>query len=152
MRGCPSWLLALYDQAGGESMRAGRGAPWDLRLLVAAMLHLRTQHRDGEWHRLSMPLQEVIAWLHPHGWANRRRDFHKLPAALRAMSRLYVPVPDVGGVLLCVASVIPSTPQHPGIEFTVRVPRSAASGARINWPLLCRYGTELTQTPKTGPG
>ena len=38
--GCPSWLLALFDQAGGRSMRPGRGAPWDLRLFVAALLSL----------------------------------------------------------------------------------------------------------------
>ena len=28
--GCPSWLLSLYDQAGGETERPGRGAPLDL--------------------------------------------------------------------------------------------------------------------------
>ena len=139
---CPSWLLALYDRAGGESLSQGRGAPWDLRLFVGAMLHLHVGDRDGEWHRLAVPQADVVSWLHPRGWANRRRDWRKLPAALRSMSGLYVPVPGVGDVLLCVASVIPRTPQDPGVEFTVRVPPSAAAGVRIDWPRLCQYGTE----------
>ena len=140
--GCPNWLLALYDSAGGESLAQGRGAPWDLRLFVGAMLHLGIVERDGEWHRLPMPLADVVAWLHPDGWGNRRRDWDKLPVALRSMSRLYVPVPGIGSVLLCVASVIPDRPDHPGVEFTVRVPRSAAAGARIDWPRLCQYGKD----------
>ena len=132
----------MYDRAGGKSLAQGRGAPWDLRLFVAALLHLNIHDRDGEWHRLQLPLADVIEWLHPGGWANSRRDWDKLPAALRSMSRLYIPVPGVGSILLCVASVIPESPHHPGVEFTICLPRSAAAGARVDWPRLCQYGKE----------
>ena len=138
----PNWLLDLYDQAGGESLAQGRGAPWDLRLFVAALLHLHIDDRDGDWHRLPLPLADVIKWLHPDGWANRRRDWEKLPAALRAMSGLYIPMPGVGSMVLAFASVIPRKPHHPGVEFTIRLPRSAAAGARIDWPRLCQYGKD----------
>ena len=36
--GCPSWLLWAYDRAGGAATAQGRGAPWPLRLFVAALL------------------------------------------------------------------------------------------------------------------
>ena len=52
---CPSWLLWLYDRAGGESMTAGRGAPWDLHLFVSSFLHLGIDQRDGHWKTLRFP-------------------------------------------------------------------------------------------------
>ena len=106
------------------------------------MLHLGIPNRDGEWHRLQLPLAEVVSWLHPDGWANRRRDWDKLPAALLSIDRLRVPVPDYGLIRLCDASVIPESPHHPGVEFTIRLPCSAAAGARIDWPRLCQYGKD----------
>ena len=143
--GCPSWLLALFDSVGGKSMQQGRGAPWTMRLFVGALLHLGIPERDGEWHNLRFELAEVEAWLHPDGWdrANRRRDWYKLPEALRAINNLaWVYIPGVGDVLMAAASVIPTSPTDPGVEFTIRLPRSAAHGARIDWPTLCNYGKE----------
>ena len=53
--GCPSWLLALFDQAGGRSMRPGRGAPWDLRLFVAALPNLTPPRRCASPRRWTQP-------------------------------------------------------------------------------------------------
>ena len=141
---CPSWLLWLYDQAGGKSMAQGRGAPWPLRLFVGALLHLWIDERDGQWHTLRFPTDEVIGWLHPDGWENRRRDWERFPAALDDMrSRLgYVPVPGLGSVAMLVPSVIPRKPSDPLVEFTIRIPSVAAKGASIDWPTLCQYGKE----------
>ena len=141
---CPSWLLWLYDRAGGESMAQGRGAPWSMRLFVGALLHLPVHSRDGEWRTLRFPTDEVIAWLHPDGWANRRRDWDKFPAALDAMrERLsYVPVPGLGSVAMLVPSIIPRSPNNPLVEFTIRIPTIAAQGASIDWPTLCEYGNK----------
>lgn len=154
--GCPSWLLWMFDAAGGESMAQGRGAPWPMRLFVGALLHLSIAERDGEWHTLRFPVFDVqnetgriersgvTSWLHPGGWQNRRRDWSRFPAALDAMrDRLaYVPVQGLGDVAMLVPSVIPRAMSDPIVEFTIRVPRSAARGARISWPRLCEYGTE----------
>lgn len=139
---CPSWLLWLFDRAGGSALPAGRGARWDLRLFVYALLHMRISDRDGLWHTYLYPTERVIDWLHPRGWANRRRDWNKLPEALHALrERLsYVPVPGIGYVATLIPSVIPSTPTDPFIEFTIRVPRIAAHGDRIDWPRLVAYG------------
>ena len=54
----------------------------------------------------------------------------------------YVYIPGVGDMALMFPSVIPHNPTDPLVEFTIRIPQVAASGARINWPKLCQYGTE----------
>ena len=147
---CPSWLLNLYDKAGGDLMCQGRGAPWGLRLLTGAMLSLPIERRDGTWQRLIFPLHEVEGWLHPRDpdtgqviWRNRARDFHRLPEALQEINKTLGWV-DVGEMFIgCVfATAIPKTPNAAGVEFTIRIPRSAAAGARIDWPTLRRYGRE----------
>ena len=156
VQGCPSWLLWMFDQAGGESMSAGRGAPWLMRLFVGALIHVAMRDRTGRWITVRLPNDDAPAsperpagihtWLHPHprGWwpANKRRDWHRFPATLDAMrERLaYVPVPDIGSVAMLFPSVIPREPSDPFVEFTVRIPSAAAHGARLDWPLLCRYG------------
>ena len=157
--GCASWLLWLFDRAGGESLSSGRGAPWDLRLFVYALLHLDVADRDGAWHTIRVAaspehakrLQDATGrwcpnvedWLHPTGWANRRRDWHNLPAALDRMRRLaYVPVPGIGRVAVLFPSVIPSTPANPLVEWTIRIPRVGANGDRLNWPRLLAYGAD----------
>ena len=144
--GCTSWLLWLFDRVGG-SIAQGRGAPWDMRLWVYAILHLDMEDRDGLWHMLRFSTKEVIGWLHPNGWTNQRRDWENLPTALITMreSLSYVPVPGFGKVAMLFPSVIPSVPSDPLIEFTIRVPPAAAHGDRIDWPLLTAYGAESTR-------
>ena len=72
---CPSGLLWMFDQAGGQSMKHGRGAPWPMRLFVGALLHLGVSRRDGPWRTIRFPTDEALGWLHPTGWSNRRRDW-----------------------------------------------------------------------------
>ena len=143
---CTSWLLWLFDKAGG-SIAQGSGAPWDMRLWVYAMLHLAVEDRDGLWHTLRFKTEEVIGWLHPDGWTNQRRDWENLPTALNTIREKmsYVPVPGLGTVAMLFPSVIPSVPSHPLIEFTIRVPFAAANGDRLYWPLLIAYGAESTR-------
>ena len=153
---CPSWILWLYDRAGGESMRAGRGAPWDLHLFVSAFLHLDIIQRNGQWTTLRFPhLREheadwpvphtpsIERWLFPHGWdkSNRAKYWHRLPEALWRMKRDLglVPIDSMGSVALIFPSVIPDSRDHPLVEFTIRVPRVAANGARIDWNILRKY-------------
>ena len=141
-KGCASWLLDLFDRAGGQSMRQGRGAPWDMRLFVGAMLHLPIAQRDGQWHRLNLPVEEIIRWLHPDGWINRARDWQRLPDALFRMNRElgFVEIEGLGYVQIVGATIIPKEPSDPVVEFTVRIPKTAAYGARLDWQRLCQYG------------
>ena len=141
-RSSASWLLDLFDRAGGQSMRQGRGAPWDMRLFVGAMLHLPITQRDGQWHRLNLPVEEVVRWLHPDGWINRTRDWQRLPDALFRMNRElgFVEIEGLGYVQIVGATIIPKEPSDPVVEFTVRIPKTAAYGARLDWQRLCRYG------------
>lgn len=143
VQGCPSWLLWLFDRAGGQSMAQGRGAPWPMGLFVGAMLQLAVERRDGHWYTIRRTTTEVEGWLHPNGWDrhNRRKYWHRFPEALHAMAKRlsYVPVPGVGSVAMLFPSVIPERPTDPLVEFTIRVPRNAAHGARIDWPTLLRY-------------
>ena len=150
--GSASWLLALYDQAGGQSMRQGRGAPWDLRLFVAALLHVPIEHRTGAAVQLPFRLPEIASWLHPDGWANRRRDWGKLPAALDRLGSLRVPLPFTHphsgktwtGRLAMVHAALAVDEWNPeaAVLFTVTIPAQAAHGARIEWPRLLKYGKE----------
>lgn len=76
-------------------MRQGRGARWELRLLIGSLQLLAVDQRDGgNWRTLRLETQEVECWLYPHGSSNRRRDWEKLPGALvRMRERLsWVPV------------------------------------------------------------
>ena len=141
-KGSASWLLDLFDRAGGQSMRQGRGAPWDMRLFVGAMLHLPIAKRDGQWHTLSLPTEEVIGWLHPDGWHNQGRDWQRLPDALFRMNRElgFVEIEGIGYVQVVGATIIPKKLSDPVVEFTVRIPKTAAYGARLDWQRLCQYG------------
>ena len=126
-----------------------------MRLFVGALLHVAVPDRTGKWVTLRFPtlrrheadwpvpgVRSVETWLHPEAWENFRRDWTLLPAALDSMrERLcYVPVPGVGSVAMVFPSVIPRASCDPMVEFTVRIPASAAYGARADWQLLCRYG------------
>ena len=136
-----SWLLDLFDRAGGQSMRQGRGTPWEMRLFIGAMLHTHVTQRDGQWHSLRLKTAEVIRWLHPNGWPNRARDWERFPDALFRMNKeLGFVALDGAYVQIIGATMIPKTPDFPHVEFIVRIPRSAAHGARIDWPTLCKYG------------
>lgn len=141
---CPSWLLWLFDRVGGVSMSAGRGAPWEMRLFIGALLHLAVPDRDGNWRIRRFPTTDVIKWLHPNGWENQRRDWHRFPEALDRMARDlgWVPVPGIGRVAMIFPSVIPEKPSDPLVEFMIRLPASGAKGARMDWPRLCLYGTK----------
>ncbi len=141
-KGSASWLLDLFDRAGGKTMRQGRGAPWDMRLFVGAILHLPIAKRDGQWHTLSLPTNEVIRWLHPDGWHNQTRDWQHLPDALFRMNKElgFVAIQGLGYVQVVGATVIPKEPSDPFVEFTIRIPKTAAYGARLDWQRLCQYG------------
>ena len=54
----------------------------------------------------------------------------------------YVPVPGLGRVLMMAPSVIPESPTDPIVEFVARIPAAAASGARLDWRRLSRYGCD----------
>ena len=137
-----SWLLDLFDRAGGQSMRQGRGAPWEMRLFVGGILNLGIVQRDGEFHRLRFDTDEVIAWLHPNGWPNRASDWAQFPAALFRLNKQlgFVAIDGLGYVQIIGATIIPKKPDDPQVEFIVRIPKTAAHGARIDWPTLCQYG------------
>ena len=160
VNGCPSWMLTMFDRAGGESLSEGRGAPWPMRLFIGAILHLAVSHRNWHWRILRFPhlrihetdeqghplcgIPSVESWLHPAGWSNYRRDWHKLPEALDAIRTQlsYIYRPGIGDVAMFFPSVIPRWKNDPMIEFSLRIPTAAAHGARIDWPRLCQYGTQ----------
>ena len=140
--GCPSWLVHVFQQAVGRPL-GGRAAR-EMVLFVGAMVHLKMKQRDGCFHPVSVPTSEVVTWLHPDGWANRRRDWKQLPAAFEALNnrlaRVYLP--GVGSFGLMWAQVYPKQQGDEWAVFQVRVSPSAARGWRIDWPKLCRHGAE----------
>ena len=165
--GCPSWLLSLYDQAGGEAKSPKsrhRGAPWDLRLFVGALLSVPVDERDGRDKRFAISAGDLAEWLHPGGWdrSNRRRDWEAFRATLRSLDRLRilyrvrscedieacVQCRERGGHLVQLRTVdVPCLPEkwdrgRTPVVFRVSIPRSAARGATVDWDRLVRYGVE----------
>ena len=139
----PFWLLDLYRRGGGAANQQGRGAPWPMRLLIGGFLHTPIHYRDGRWHCFSLPTDDVIRWLRPDGWSQRKSRWEQFPKALEEVNRLgRISIPGAGRVQVFGVSVIPERPTDPFVEFIVRVPPSAAHGARIDWPRLCKYGTK----------
>ena len=138
---CLHWLLYLFDQVGGTSP-SQRFTPWELHLFIEALVHLDVRDRDGTWHVRMLETPYVESLVKPDGWgSNRARDWRKLPAALRGMlAKLsYLPIEGVGLVAMVYPSVIPEQPGDPWVEFTMRVPSSAAHGNAIDMPTLRGY-------------
>ena len=155
---CPSWLLRAYDLSGGISMRQGRGAPWALRLFIGMLLHMPVEDRNGHFHRYRFPIHPdpdwpdvpaLAKWLFPgrRGWTNKARDWYKLPQALNVIRRdlAYMPTTLHDGeylISVLVPTLIPNSPGSNLVEFMARVPGGGAGGARLDWHVLCEYGTE----------
>ena len=139
---CPSWLLYLYDHAGGGSLAQGRGAPWALRLFIAALCAVKVEDRNGVGVPLPFKLEDVGGWLHPDGWTNRRRDWERLPAALNRLGSLRVPI---GGMLVAPvhALAVPKAySADAAVVLMVTIPRAARAGVRLDWDRLRRYGLQ----------
>lgn len=73
-------LLELADWRGGPIMAQGRGAPLDLRLLVAAALWTPIHARAARG-RLVVSVRELRDFLYPNGW-QRGRDWPRVLGAL----------------------------------------------------------------------
>ena len=56
-------MLRLFDRAGGQSLAGGRGAPWMLRIWIAAILQLPVGQRTWAPVDLSFTVGEIADWL-----------------------------------------------------------------------------------------
>ncbi len=135
-------LLELADVRGGPIMARGRGAPLDLRLLVAACIMTPHDSRKSLL-QLAVPVRQVRDFCFPNGW-KRRRDW---PAIRRAMwkARDYAIPNGRGGWSL------PFHLDHdPGpdarlddlVHFLVRLPQGSSHGPVIDRGELARLGVE----------
>lgn len=147
--GVPSWVLSLYDATGAKSMQRGRGAPWSLRLFTFACLHVPVSERTGGVVRLPLRLRDIEAWLWPDGWRrqNRYRDWQAFRTVLLRLGAIRPTIVGPDGRAYLVEIVrVPVVPRQwdPNAicPFFVTIPRSAAAGARVDWPALRRYGAE----------
>ena len=144
----PSWLLSVYDQAGGKTEARGRGAPWPLRLFVGALLSLPIEFRDGRQQLMPLTTRELARWLLPGGWDRRPAAFERLRRALRDLDRLRIPVPVEGtsGMSLrlvdCVGLPLAYDRGRGPVVLRVSIPAGAARGARVEWERLTQYGAE----------
>ena len=139
----PSWLLSVYDQAGGVTDTRGRGAPWALRLFVGALLSLPIEFRDGRDQRMALTTGALGRWLLPGGWDRRPAAFDRLLEALRRLDRLRVPVGR--GRLRVVDCLVEPSGYNRGrdpVVLRVSIPGGAARGAPVDWDRLTGYGAE----------
>ena len=142
----PSWLLSVYDQAGGITEARGRGAPWGLRLFVGALLTLPVEFRDGRQQLIPLTTGDLARWLLPGGWDRRPSAFDRLQRALRDLDRLRVPIGidgTSGGLLKVVDCPLLPAAYDRGrgpVVLRVSIPGGAARGAHVEWDRLTRYG------------
>ena len=138
-----SWLLAVFDAAGGLSEARGKGAPWGLRLFVGSLLSLPLEFRDGRSQSMRLDTGTLASWLQPAGWNRRAGDFERMRQALRDLDRLRVPV--AGGLLRVVDCQVLPVAFDRGrgpVVLRVAIPGRAARGASVDWELLRKYGAE----------
>ena len=143
--GAPSWLIHLFDQAYPQR-RGARGGRYALRLWIGAVLHLRIRDRTGHARDLCLGVDDVASWLYPGKWATRRRDWPRFIEALKQLATLTINTPAGPIALVAVQGYPPGwrrpDGKHYEVLFTLRVPACAATGARVNWPALVRYGAK----------
>ena len=159
IKGYPSWLLNAFEHLVGDIK--WRRAPLSLRLFVAVLLRLRNADRDGKWHTMEFPVlqrnvkfpaeESLESMLYGEkGWTNWRSKDHQ-DGLLRALHKLHrtdatrLTRPDrEGGSEFFDVSGFDGEKGAPFVEgvveFSVRVPRSAAHGDRIDWEALQGYG------------
>ena len=144
----PSWLLSVYDQAGGATEARGRGAPWLLRVFVGALLSVPPELRTGRPVPLHLTTGQLARWLLPGGWDRRPQAFERLRTALRGLDGLRVPVRVAGtsgGLLRVVDALLVPAAYDRGrgpVVLRVSIPPAAARGARVDWDRLTKYGAE----------
>ncbi len=151
-----SWLLDMYARAGG-AIAQGKRLPFDLQLAVGAMVHLAIRDRDFQWHTIRFPhtrrhaadwpverTPSIEEWIYgPDGFGNPSRDWRHIPEALYSMRARLSELRIQGHrVAWAFPSVIPETPDAPIVEFTLRIPRQAAHGARLEWARFRAYAAQ----------
>ena len=139
---CATWLLEMFHRAvsvrtGRDLKQTGWGMPWSFTVVIGGLAHFGIADRRV-WAPMGrgvgpFTMDEIIGWIHPHGWNNRRRDWNKLDAAFEELPSYRVTVD--GYRCWVVAGDLPAAYSPKAeLRLTVRVPPSAAYGARFSWP------------------
>ena len=119
----------------------------ELSAMVGAMARVKIADRDGQWRTIRIPhrieheddfegLASLERWYWPDGWGSRRGRWSLIPESLHRLKRGmagWLDIPGVGSVAVCSPSVIPRRRADPFVELTIRIPESAAYGARFDW-------------------
>ena len=154
--GYPSWLLNTFEALVGDIK--GRRAPMELRLFVAALLRVARADRDGQWHMMAFPVldkhrerwrapESIESLLFDNGWTNFNRDGDGLPRLLKAIEAInrspaaWLAKPEISTAFEFFRVTGAPTAEDGLVEFSIRIPASAANGDRLDWPSLRRYGT-----------
>lgn len=163
VEGYPSWLLNAFAHLVGDIN--GRYPSLALRLFVAVLLRLRHVDRDGKWHTLSFPVlqrncerydlkESLESMLYgKQGWKHWYSEEHqnRLIRALHELKRSAAVWLRRQNSTFEFFNVSGFKGDPKGrfvegiVEFSLRVPRSAANGDRIDWEALQGYG--MTSRP-----
>lgn len=153
----PHWLLHWFRATGGPISQGGR-LPMELSVMVGGMARVAIPDRDGRWRTIHVPhrieheerfggVHSVERWLWPDGRnkGDRYSRWYDIPEALDRLRRGWagwLAIPGLGRVAVLAPSVIPEARTDPLVELTVRIPASAAHGARFGWLRFARYAVE----------
>ena len=132
-------LASLYDQT--RRRHAGRGAPPELHILIAALSRLSGGHRDGRILRAEVSAIEVASWINPDPkWLHHRDRQERFWETLIRLDQLRVPLNlDGQGLKMWRVCAVdsPSTALPYGtVALRMVIPASAKTGPRLQWDRL----------------
>ena len=136
------YALQVFDFSGGESLKAGRGAPLALRLHTEALLALPYAHRRGGSVRVNVSLQDLIEWAFgPAESFRMSRQYPRICKALHEVHNLRLAWPDGFWNVVSVRN-LPKQDRESRVRMEIELPPGAVSGAQVHRPTLRKYGLD----------
>ena len=144
--GYDPFVLQVANSLNVPVLNPGRGAPLELRFVVASLLHLRYEHRDGHWYSYKFDLESVAKLLWGTEQWNRGTISRANIVGLFQDSlteKLYESkLSSTGELISDFIKPIHWIPEHRHFEVMMRCPGDLKDGAKVDFPTLVEYGKD----------
>ena len=136
------YALQVFDDSGGESLKAGRGAPLALRLHTEVLLALPYAHRRGKSVPVNVSLQDLVKWAFgPAESFRMSRHFPRIYKALNVVHNMRLAWPGGKWNVVTVRN-LPNPEWESRVRMEIELPPGAVSGAQVHRPTLRAYGLD----------
>ena len=144
-------VFTLYDAVGRSSLKAGKGAPLEVRLWLEAMMFAPPGQREGNGSSFQLSLRELFDALWPNGYRRGSYPYDHLRRALTMVNNARIPTVIRGTdgkdhATLWLPVVIRGMPVRNDRDslliVEVTLPPGTGPGAMVDRNALRRYGLE----------